>query len=110
MKHYVIDEFRPGDFEKLTNFFNEKVGTSEINCIYWIQIPEEILTFEQKTHKNCLPLFFVIELDLNKISCEFLIRTKNSIKCDCMCYANKEQYNWLINYIDAILDSLQIIT
>ena len=67
-----------------------------------------LLTNEQATHTECLPLFFVVDLKLGIISCELLVRTKNRIKCGCIDYATEKQRNWLIQYIDDMLKQLEI--
>ena len=42
------------------------------------------------------------------MTCEFLVRIKKKMKCDCMAYATYEQQNWLIKKIDTILEKLNI--
>jgi hypothetical protein len=36
------------------------------------------------------------------------VRAEQSIRCNCICYASKEQRDGLIEYIDAILEKLEI--
>ena len=108
MKQYIIDELRFNDYEKVKLYLDENLGTSEIGGIYWLPIDKEMLTGEQKAHTECLPLFFVIDLKPEIISCEFLVRTKNRIKCSCIDYATEKQRNWLINYTDDMLRQLEI--
>jgi hypothetical protein len=108
MKQYVIDELRYNDYEKIKFYLDENLGTSEIGGIYWLPIESELLTDEQASHNDCLPLFFVIELKPEQISCELLVRTKNKIKCSCICYADEKQRSWLMRYTDVMLEQLEI--
>jgi len=108
MKQYIIDELRYNDFEKIKLYLDENLGTSEISGIYWLPVDKEMLTCEQAAHTECLPLFFVIDLKPDLISCELLVRTKKRIKCSCIDYATEKQRNWLIQYTDDMLKRLEI--
>ncbi len=108
MKQYIIDELRYNDYEKVKLYLDENLGASEIGGIYWLPIDKEILTGDQAVHTECLPLFFVIDLKPELISCELLVRTKNRIKCSCIDYATEKQRNWLIQYTDDMLKQLEI--
>jgi hypothetical protein len=108
MKQYIIDELRYIDYEKIKLFLDENPGASEIEGIYWLPIEKELLTEEQASHDECLPLYFVIDLNPERISCELLVRTKNKIKCTCIGYADEKQRNRLIRYMDDMLDQLEI--
>lgn len=108
MKQYIIDELRYNDYEKVKLYLTEKLGASEIDGIYWLPLEKELLTDEQTSHNECLPLFFVIDLKPELISCELLVRTKNKIKCTCIGYATEKQRNWLIRYTDDMLKQLEI--
>ena len=108
MKQYIIDELRYNDHEKIKLYLTENLGTSEVDGIYWLPLDKRLLTDEQASHTECLPLFFVIDLRPERISCELLVRTKNRIKCACIGYATEKQRNWLIRYADDMLDQLEI--
>ena len=41
---------------------------------------------------------------------ELLVRTKNRVRCDCIAYADEKQFVWLIQYIDAVFEKLDIMT
>ncbi len=108
MKQYIIDELRYNDYEKVKLYLDENLGASEIEGIYWLPLEKGLLTNEQSSHNECLPLFFVVDLKPELISCELLVRTKNRIKCGCINYATETQRNWLIQYIDDMLKGLEI--
>ena len=110
MKQYVIDELRPKDYELLKAHLEENFSSSDVDGIYWIQLDQNILTKIQAEHTDCQPFFFAVDLELNLITFELLIRTKRRIRCDCMDYATEKQRNWLIRLADSIFDTLKIKT
>ena len=110
MKQYVIDELRAADYQALKTYLNEQYGSAALDGIYWIPIAPDILTEIQLAHTECRPQCFAVDLDDNRLACEFLVRSKSRVRCDCMDYATENQRNWLIGLIDNIFDRLQIKT
>ncbi len=110
MKQYIIDELRPEDYKKLKVYFDKTLGESAVAGIYWLPLEEGFLTEEQNSHVDCKPHYFAMDIEPNLISCEFLVRTKKRVRCDCISYATEAQRNWLIRYIDSIFENLDIRT
>lgn len=108
MKQYVIDGLRLEDYRKLKEYLDSSVESSPLGGIYWVEIEPSLLTPLQQEHAGCRPHVFAFMLEETYLSCEFLVRIKNNIKCDCMAYATAAQRNWLIDTVDAILEKLDI--
>ncbi len=109
MKQYLIDGLRLNDYEKIKAYLDQYLESSPLGGIYWLEIPEELLTPVQKDHTSCHPLFFALVLEETSLAFEFLVRIKNNIKCDCMGYATKGQRDWLMDQADAIFEKLGIL-
>lgn len=109
MKQYVVDELRYNDYEKIKMYLDKNLGTSGVERIYWLPIDNKILTERQAEHIKCRPFFFVISLEEKLVSTELLVRTRNRIKCNCIDYATEKQRNWLIGYMDDMLNKLEIL-
>jgi hypothetical protein len=108
MKQYIIDDLRLEDYYKLKAYLDRYLLPSPIDGIYWLKVDENILSPLQKDHHECKPHIFALMLEEASLSCELLVRTEKKIKCDCMCYADREQRNWLMDQADAILEKLDI--
>ena len=108
MKQYVIDELRPSDYDTLKAYLNDHFGSGPMDGIYWLPIDSDMLSNEQAEHTDCHPLCFAVDLELNRLSIELLLRTKSRMRCNCMGYATETQRNWLIRTIDAMFDRLDI--
>ncbi len=109
MKQYVIDELRPEDHEKIKMYMDEHFGPVDMGDIYWIPLDPDLYDATQLSHDECRPFYFTIQLSSTSLVVELLVRTKNRIRCDCIKYATKEQFFWLISLIDAIFEQLEII-
>ena len=110
MKQYVIDELRPGEYDKIKTYMDENFGAARMGEIYWIPLDKEILTDTQKQHTDCQPYYFAAALEAEKMAFELLVRSENKIRCNCICYATAAQREWLIEVADAIFERLEITT
>lgn len=110
MKQYVIDEFRPGDADKLKDYFKNAFGPAELKSVFWIPVPEDLLSENQAAHKDCQPFYFAVDINDTQIACELLVRTRTAIRCSCIGYANSQQREWFISRIDSVFEQLGIIS
>lgn len=110
MKQYTIDELRPSDHEKIKAYMDENFGSSGVDGLYWIPVKEDLLGVVQRQHTDCQPFSFAAELAPDQLTCELLVRTRGRLRCDCIQYATEKQRNWLVATVDAIFESLGIIT
>ena len=108
MKQYVVDELRREDYDKIKCFLDENLESSKIDGIYWLPLDPTILSGDQITHTDCQPFYFALDLEPDKLTCEFLVRTQKRVRCSCMGYADPEQCHWLMQYVDRIFRTLQI--
>jgi hypothetical protein len=108
MKQYVIDQLRPNDHEKIKKYFDENFGPAGVGGIYWVPIDRDLLSGEQAQHTDCQPFYFAVDLEPDLMSVELLVRTRQRIRCSCIGYADERQRNWIIAFVDAALEQLDI--
>ncbi len=109
MKQYVIDELRPQDQEKIKGYLDEHFGPADMGDIYWLPVDPSLYDQKQSSHEACHPLYFAVQLSSTTLGVELLVRTKNSIRCDCIQYATKDQFLWLLRSLDAIFEKLEVM-
>ncbi|MFO7752095.1 MAG: hypothetical protein R6V41_03120 [Desulfobacteraceae bacterium] len=108
MKQYVIDGLQPEELKTLKSYLDRKLETTPIAGTYWLELDRRVLGPMQKDHEQCGPHVFALVLEQDSLLCEFLVRIKNKIKCDCMGYANRDQREWLIETVDSMFTELNI--
>ena len=106
----MIDQLRENDFLQLEDYLNNNSEAGELPGIYWIPIPESLLERTQLDHPDCQPFFFAVNLDLNSICFELLIRTRSRLRCGCIQYASQEQRDYILNYADQLFEKLKLMT
>lgn len=108
MKQYVIDELRPVDHQKIKAYLDERFAVARFDGLYWLPVDEALLEEVQRSHEACRPHYFALELFPHQLVCELLVRTRQRIRCDCIQYATPAQRDWLIQWLDGVLESLDI--
>jgi len=110
MKQYVIDQLRESDFLKLEDYLNDECEAGELPGIYWIPVPKSLLEKTQLDHLDCQPFYFAVNLDLNTICFELLIRTRSRLRCACIQYASQKQRDYILDYADGLFEKLDLMT
>ncbi|MGD9210560.1 MAG: hypothetical protein PVI90_07280 [Desulfobacteraceae bacterium] len=108
MKQYIIDELRLSDYQKIKTYLDDTFETGSMEGLYWMPLDRKLWSNTQAKHPQCQPFYVALDLTETQLSCEFLIRSHNRIRCECIHYADESQRNWIIRSIDAIFKKLEI--
>jgi len=108
MKQYVIDQLRETDYKNVLEFLQKNADASEFGDVFWVKLPVELYSLTQREHKQCAPYCFAVNLSLNKVDFELLIRSRQVLRCSCIGYADEKQRTYIIDYADRMLEELKI--
>ena len=108
MKQYIIDELRPEDHAKVKSYLDEHFAVADFDGLYRVPIDDALLDGVQQAHDACRPHYLALELFQDRLVCELLVRTNQHIRCQCIQYATQAQRNWLIDWVDTVLEKLDI--
>lgn len=108
MKQYVIDQLRESDYDRIRNYLATHAESAAMEGIYYVDLPDSLYTEMQKTHNHCQPYYFAVNLTRKQVGFEWLIRSRNTLRCACIGYATQAQRDYIIEYADGMLDSLRI--
>lgn len=109
MKQYLVDTLTHKDYTLLKEVLDGQLEKSVLEGLYWLVLPGALATEEQRAHLDCAPHVVAVELREDSIACEFLVRTKKTLRCSCMGYATEEQILWIIRFLDRLLEENAII-
>ena len=110
MKSYLIDEVHPRDMEKIEAFLNNRGKRSEIERLFWVEMPEDHLNEIQVRHRECHPHMFAVELGQGWIKAELFTRTLNDLNCPCNGYCTIRQMEYVFNFMEDMIGELDIRT
>lgn len=108
MKSYLIDELSRGQVEQLVQSLHAQGYKSPIDGLFWLPVPEHLLTEEQKEHhQGCGPYIMSLETGKTWIKLELLVRSTETIRCTCIAYANKEQQAYALEWLDTLMENME---
>ena len=80
MRAYLIDEIPIPEMEKIKGFLQEHAIRSNLDEIFWVRIPDDLLNETQFLHTQCQPHVFAVELGLDWIKLELFVRTLKTMR------------------------------
>lgn len=110
MRSYLIDEIGPSDVKKISDYLKRNAAASSLDQIFWVTIPNDILSQTQFQHRDCQPHAFAVELGLNWIKLEFFIRSMKNMRCTCPGYGTRQQQAFIISFAHSMIEQLDICT
>ncbi len=108
MRQYIIDELRPDAVRRVREYLDNHCEKSDLDNLYWLQIPDDMLSPDQYTHKDCQPHCSGIELGERFLCFELLVRSRTSLKCNCIAYATPQQRRFILSFADRLCEETDI--
>ena len=108
MRQFLIDELSREERDNLDNYLKRTLKSGLIAGMYWLTLPDDLLSEAQQGHEECGPFHFGIDLGKDKLIAELLVRSEANLHCSCICYATKEQRDFLFRFLDTMLAEEQI--
>jgi hypothetical protein len=110
MKQYVLDEIARADLPRVREYLSEHAVTSGLEGVWWVDLPEDLLSPQQFEHRQCRPFRFAVELGENFVRFEFLIRSRETMRCACIGYATRQQRDFILACADRMVEELSLRT
>lgn len=109
MKSFLVDELSRDQVEGLSRHLADRGYRGPIDDIFWIPVPEDLLTAEQRGHlDSCGPFIMTLETGKGWIKLELLVRATRVLRCTCISYANEEQRGYALEFLEALLREMNI--
>jgi hypothetical protein len=110
MRQYLIDEIRRDDLERLRDYLKEHALPSSLEDLWWVEIPEDLLSPEQFSYPELKPFCFAIELGRDFVRFELLIRSRQSLHHPAIAYATRPQRDFILAFADRLVEDLDLKT
>jgi hypothetical protein len=108
MRQFVIDEISPMERDNLDSYLKRNTKVGPMAGIFWLPLPQELLGEAQQGHEQCGPFYFAIDIDDKRLCFEFLLRSSSNLHCTCIAYATVEQRQFVLDFIDTMLEEERI--
>ena len=106
MRQFLVDEIPLRQIGVIEDYLKKKTIVSGLEKIFWLEIPEDLLSSIQYEHKGCGPHYLAVELGQDFLKFEFLVRSRKRLRCDCVQYATEAQENYLLNFAHTLIQTI----
>ena len=110
MRQYLLDEISRPDIPRVRDYLQDHALASSLEDLWWVDLPEDLLSPEQFAHPDCRPFRFAVELGDNFLRFEFLIRSEQTMRCACIGYATRQQSDFILAFADRLVEDLALKT
>lgn len=108
MRQYVIDQLSREERANIEGYLKRTLKPGPVDGVYWIEVPQDLLGSDQRDHDECGPFFFAVELEAEAVCFEFLVRSQKNLHCSCIAYASSAQRDFVMRFVDKMLQEEQI--
>jgi hypothetical protein len=108
MRQLLVDEIPGRPMEEIGFYLKEKTVSSGMEQIFWLEIPNRLLSTIQEEHKACGPHYLAIETGPDFVKFEFLVRCRKRLRCDCVQYATPDQEAYLLTFARTLIQDLDL--
>jgi hypothetical protein len=108
MRQFLVDEIPRRQMEEIESYLKEKALPSGLEKIYWLEVPEHLLSEIQREHRECGSHYLAIETGKDFLKFEFLVRGRRRLRCDCVQYATPAQETFLLLFAQRLIQDLDL--
>ena len=108
MRQYVIDQLSREERANIESYLKRTLKPGPVDGLYWVEVPQDLLSGDQRGHEACGPFFFAVELESESVCFELLIRSQSNLHCSCIAYATPSQRDFVLRFADQMLEGEQI--
>jgi len=109
MRTYTIDQLEEDDIAAINSRLLDLELQAGLEGVYWLPVPKDMLTAMQSEHcEHCGPYCLALEVEVNSVHMELLVRGIGRITCECLAFASETLRNHMIAYLEGMLQELNI--
>ena len=108
MRQYLIDEITFLERDNIENHLKRALKQGALAGVFWLEVPPDLMGPAQQGHEHCGPFYFAVVLEQKSLRCEFLVRSSTNMHCSCIAWATTAQRQFVLDFIDRLLEEEMI--
>ncbi len=108
MRQIVIDELSPMERDNIDSYLKRTLKQGPMVGLYWIELTPDNLSEAQQGHEKCGPFYFGVEVEDSRVLFELLVRSNSNLHCSCIAHATPDQRQFVLDFIDRMVEEEQI--
>jgi hypothetical protein len=108
MRQIVIDELSSMERDNIDSYLKRSLRQGPMIGLYWIVLTPDLLSPAQHGHDRCGPFYLGVEVGSSSVRFELLVRSHANLHCSCIAHATPVQRQFVLDFIDKMLDEEKI--
>lgn len=108
MRQIIIDELSPMERDNIDSYLKRSLKRGTMDGLYWIELTDDLLAAPQRGHDDCAPFTLGVEVEDNRVRFELLVRSSSNLHCDCIAHASSAQRQFVLDFIDRMVEEEHI--
>lgn len=108
MRQIVIDELSPMERDNIDSYLKRTLATGPMIGLYWIVLSPDLHSAAQQGHEDHGPFYLAVEVEPNRVRFELLVRSQSNLHCSCIAHATSGQRQFVLDFIDNMLEEEMI--
>lgn len=108
MRQILLDDLSREERDNIDSYLKRVLKPCLVEGMYWLPVPDDLLGVAQQGHEECGPFYFGIELGADRVAFELLIRSESNLHCSCISYATGGQRDFLLKFVDKMVNEEKI--
>ena len=108
MRQIMVDELTREERDNIDSYLKRTLKPGPLAGLYWMTVPQDLLAEAQQGHEQCGPFYVAVELEEDTIRFELLIRSQTNLHCSCIAYATPAQRDFVLRFVDTMLEEEHI--
>ncbi len=94
--------------DNIDSYLKRNLKKGMMDGLYWIELPQELLSKTQHEHSDCTPFCLGVEMEDRCVRFELLVRSSTNLHCDCIAHATPNQRQYVLDFVDKMLEEEKI--
>ncbi|MBW1635697.1 MAG: hypothetical protein JRJ68_05410 [Deltaproteobacteria bacterium] len=108
MRQIVIDELSPMELDNIDSYLKRAIRQGAMIGLYWLQLPPDLLSEAQQGHEEHGPFYLAVEIAGQSVKFELLVRSQTNLHCSCIAHASSSQRQFVLDFIDRMVEEEMI--
>jgi hypothetical protein len=108
LRQILIDDLSREERDNIENYLKRTLKSGLVEGMFWLVIPDDLLAEAQQGHSECGPFYLGVEVGRDNVAFELLVRSESNLHCTCISYATKGQRDFLLAYVDRLIEEEMI--
>jgi hypothetical protein len=108
MRQIVIDELSPMEHANIDSYLKRTLKRGPMIGLYWMEITPDLLSEAQQGHEEHGPFYLAIEVTRDGVKFELLVRSQTNLHCTCIAHASPVQRQFVLDFMDKMLQEEMI--